>query len=412
MFFKVGFPVAIITLAVVALSLGGLGGNVQLSRFFLIALLPVILMRCSRIAKINIRDDSFYQLIFPILLMLIGMLSLAWSVGKLKSFGYLLVMLINLLPFIMLALMSKTEGANLRQLLPKAWLLAALVILPVALYELTTGDHFSLGLEQRGTDSFNILPFASGLHGNFNDFSLFLVLCAFGICLLDRKSSSTTWQVSAFIGLMLIAGVVTINGSRGAILTLVFLLIARFYKIIFSKSGALVLSACVVAYCVVLGGSVLNENVLVQYLSLKFTDFSNDLENDEGRYRIALAGVEGIIAYMGLGVGAGASSLYLESVRSVVIPNPHNLFLELGLNFGIPGLFLFLWFLARMWCSAWRLSIDEGRPVIICFFLLMPVFGLIQSHLTGYTYFWLAIATAAVFVSQREDVASKYRSVS
>lgn len=412
MFLKVGFPVVIITLAVVALSLGGLGGNVQLSRFFLIALLPVILIRCSRIAKINIRDDSFYQLMFPILLMLIGVLSLAWSVGKLKSLGYLLVMLINLLPLIMLALMSRTESANLRQQLPKAWLLAALVMLPVALYELTTGDHFSLGLEQRGADSFNILPFASGLHGNFNDFSLFLVLCAFGICLMDRKSSSFAWRVYSFTGLTLIAGVVTINGSRGAILTLAILLIARFCKIIFSKAGVLVLLIGVLGCGVISASAVLDENVLVQYLLLKFTDFSNDLENDEGRYNIALAGVEGVMAYLGLGVGAGASSLYLGSVRSVVIPNPHNLFLELGLNFGIPGLALFLWFLTRMWRSASRLPIDGGRPVIICFIFLMPIFGLIQSHLTGYTYFWLALATAAVCVSQREVVSTKYRSIS
>jgi hypothetical protein len=411
MFYKKSFPAVVITLAVVALSLGGLGGSMQLSRLFLILLVPVILVRYGRVVKIKVRSHSFPQVVFPFLLILMGALSLVWSIDKLKSLGYLLVLSINLLSLLMLALMSEPEIAYLRRQLPNAWLLAASVILPVALYELTTGDHFSLGLQQRGTDMFSVLPFASGLHGNFNDFSLFLVFCAFGICLMDRSSNSITLKTYSYMVLTVIAGVIVINGSRGAILTLACLLMASFYRAIFSKIGLLILLVCVVAYSVTSVGSRLDENLMTQYLLLKFTDFSNDMGNDEGRYNIALAGIEGIITSVGLGVGAGASSVYLDSVPSVGIPNPHNLFLELGLNFGVPGLALFIWFLSRMWRTASQRTISESRPVIICFILLMPIFGLIQSHLTGYTYFWLALATAAVCGFSKEVATIEWRAI-
>lgn len=403
MFYKKSFPVVVITLAVVALSLGGLGDSMQLSRLFLILLLPVILVRYGRVEETKVRSHSFPQVVFPILLILMGALSLVWSIDKLNSLGYLLVLSINLLPFLMLALMSETEIAYLRHQLPSAWLLAASVILPFALYELTTGYHSPLGLEQRGTDVFGLLlPFASGLHGNLNDFSLFLVLCAFGICLMDRSSNSITSKTYSYMVLTLIAGVIVINGSRGAIVTLACLLMARFYRAIFSKVGLLILLVCLVAFSVASVGSRLDEDLTTQYLLSKFTDFSNDMESNEGRYNIALAGIEGIINSIGLGVGAGASNVYLKSVPSVGIPNPHNLFLELGLNFGVPGLTLFIWFLLRIWRTASQRTISEGRPVIICFLLLMPIFGLIQSHLTGYTYFWLALATAAACGSSKE----------
>ena len=281
MFYKKSFSVVTITLAIAALSLGGLGGSMQLSRLFLIALLPVIVFRCGRVAKTKVRSHLLPQFLFPILLILMGVLSLVWSIDKLNSLGYLLVLSINLLPLFMLALLSEDEISNLQHQLPKAWLLAALVILPVALYELTTGNHFSLGLEQRSTDIFSVLPFASGLHGNFNDLSLFLVLCAFGICLMDRSSSSIAWKTASYLVLTAISGVIVINGSRGAILTLASLLMARFYRAILSKVGLLMLLVFVVTYNGTSLGSQLDENLATQYLSLKFTNFSNDMENDE-----------------------------------------------------------------------------------------------------------------------------------
>ncbi len=411
MFYKKNFPVVVITLSVVALSLGGFGGSMQLSRLFLILLLPVFLVRYSRVVRIQVRSHSFPLVVFPMVLILMGVISLVWSIDKLNSLSYLVVLLINISPLLMLALMSEAEIANLRHLLPKAWLLSASIILPFALYELMTGDHFSLGMHQRSTDVFSGLPFASALHGNFNDFSLFLVLCAFGICLMDRSSNSIAWKVYSYMVLTMIAGVIVINGSRGAILTLICLLLTRFYKAIFSKVSLLMLLVYVVVYSLTSVDFRLGENLMTEYLLLKFTDFSNDMESEEGRINISLAGIQGIITSIGLGVGAGGASIYLESVPSVGIPNPHNLFLELGLNFGVLGIALFIWFLLRIWRTASERTIREGRAVIICFILLMPIFGLIQSHLTGYTYFWLALVTVAACGSSKEVAPIEYRSI-
>lgn len=335
------------------------------------------------------------------MLLLLGGATLIWSIDKILSIGYLIVLAVNLLPLVSVALMTDCERTWFQEKTPKAWILAAVGVLPLAFYEITTGNHFALGLEERGGGTFSILPFASGLHGNYNDFSIFLLMCLFGICHMNTSTASPWWRRFAVVVGTLIVIVILFNASRGVILSLLGLLLIRFAHEIFSKRGIAALASIVLAIGIV-GGTAdgVEEALLLQYLMLKFSDFSNDLENDEGRLVIASAGLDRIIATLGLGVGAGASSAYLATVSSVGIPNPHNLILEWGMNFGVFGLVLLASFLVRTWTAS-RNVVKSNRQVIYAFILLMPVYGVVQSHLTGYTYFWLALLTSSVFAFPR-----------
>ncbi len=391
----------IILLAVTALALGGIGGSLQLSRVFLLTLLPVVMIRLYHALEIPWRHYSARSLYFSFMLLLLGVATLIWSTDRILSIGYLIVLAINLLPLVSVALMTDRERTWLQEKLPKAWLFAAAGVLPLALYEITTGNHFALGLQERGRDTFSILPFASGLHGNYNDFSIFLLMCLFGMCHMNTSTASPWWRRFAVVVGALMVMVIFLNTSRGTILALLGLLVFRFAREIFSKRRLAALTSIVLAIGIVGGASDGDEDVLLQqYLVLKFSDFSNDLESDEGRLAIASAGMDGIIATLGLGVGAGASSAYLAAESSVVIPNPHNLILEWGMNFGVFGLAMFAWFLARTWTAA-RNVVESNRRVIYAFILLMPLYGVVQSHITGYTYFWLALLTTSAFASPR-----------
>ncbi|WP_426053798.1 O-antigen ligase family protein [Janthinobacterium sp. PSPC2-1] len=387
----------LISAAVVALAFGGVGGSLQISRIVCILILPVALARLlSFTSKVKFQTET---LVFIFLLMIISLTSIVWSIDKASTMQYLVVMMINLIPLLMIALLTPGEAENLRQLLPRAWLLAGVAVLPLAIYELTTGNHFALGFEERGGGTMvNLLPFASGVHGNYNDFSLFLVLCIFGTCFAKNNKSDINKRAQYFKYsiIALISMVVVINSSRAAILCLAAILFARF--ILPLRKGHFISIFILVA--IFAGFSISlwdNDSLLLKFLQLKFTDFSNDFEASEGRLAILISGLKGFFDSFGLGVGAGASSSYLATDKAILIPNPHNLLLEWALNFGLIGFCLLLWFISRMWSANKKNNNDINRRLNYVAILILPLLGVIQSHLTGYTYFWLMLSTMAAF---------------
>ena len=347
-------------------------------------------------SKVKFQTET---LVFIFLLMIISLTSIVWSIDKASTMQYLVVMMINLIPLLMIALLTPGEAENLRQLLPRAWLLAGVAVLPLAIYELTTGNHFALGFEERGGGTMvNLLPFASGVHGNYNDFSLFLVLCIFGTCFAKNNKSDINKRAQYFKYsiIALISMVVVINSSRAAILCLAAILFARF--VLPLRKGHFISIFILVA--IFAGFSISlwdNDSLLLKFLQLKFTDFSNDFEASEGRLAILISGLKGFFDSFGLGVGAGASSSYLATDKAILIPNPHNLLLEWALNFGLIGFCLLLWFMSRMWSASKKNNNDINRRLNYAAILILPLLGVIQSHLTGYTYFWLMLSTMAAF---------------
>lgn len=400
----------LVAAAVSALALGGLGGSLQLSRVLCAALIPVAFQRLF-----NMQIRSRFQseiLVFSVVLAMVSIVSIVWSIDRTVTLQYLVVLGLNMTPLLMTGLLLPEEITELRRLLPRAWLLAGAVMVPLALFELATGTHFVQGFDERGGGGIvDLLPFASGLHGNYNDFSLFLVLCVLGACFeINDPDTGRGAKVGKFIVVALIAMIVLINSSRGAIIGLAALMIARYLPLL-PKRYLVMLLLATPFIAVLIFGAADDESLLLAYLKLKFSDFSGDLEAGDGRLGIFMAGVKGFLSTYGLGVGAGASSSYLATDPSISIPNAHNLFLEWGLNFGFVGVCIFVWLLFRLWLVSLK---GEHRKTISVAILILPVLGVIQSHLTGYTYFWLMLATLSVFaleVPPRSSPAQVFNSV-
>jgi len=386
----------LISAAVVALAFGGIGGSFQVSRIVCILIFPFFLARLLSFGtKIKCQNEI---LIFTLALIILSVMSFVWSIDKSATVQYLFVLMINTIPLLMIALLTPCEVRVLRKILPSAWLLAGLLVLPLAFYELLTGNHFALGFEERGGGQLiNLLPFASGVHGNYNDFSLFLVLCVIGWCFTeDKVNINKRIQLLKYITVSLISIVVVINSSRAAILCLAAILVARFFFPI-RKKHIITIGLLIVILTIIFISLVDDNSLLLTILQLKFTDFSSDFESDGGRLAIINAGLKGVFGSYGLGVGAGASSSYLAIGEVVLIPNPHNLLLEWALNFGFVGSFLLLWFLFRMWVAIKGDPESNSRRVSFMTIILLPLLGVIQSHLTGYTYFWLMLTTICTF---------------
>lgn len=391
--------VGLILMSVVALALGGVGGSFQASRLLLLPLVPPLVVRLVQALGRPLAAYRFLVIVFTLSITLVGWVSLIWSFHRSTTVGYMLTIMVNMIPLTMVALATESELTKLRATLPLAWAMSAAFILPLAFYEIFTGYHTALGLAERGRDVYGALPFASGLHGNYNDLSVFLLCCIFGMSFqFDGRSGSLVRNAFVVLVGALSVCVLLVNTSRGVILTLLAFGIIR---LVLDPRPRFFLALGVIATVLMLAFGLLigrEADFYLEYLGIRFADFSGDLGGEQGRVGILQAGLAGVSSTLGLGVGAGAGNLFLATDSLAGIANPHNLFLEWLLSFGVIGLaFLILFLLATAKAARQRLP-APGKANVYAFVFLMPLYGVVQSHLTGYTYFWLAIATVAAFV--------------
>lgn len=338
-------------------------------------------------------------------LVLAATLSIAWSTDALLSTGYVLVLIVNLVPVAYVASAPIGEAKKLVCIIGFGWFAALLFTLPVAYFEIATGQHFSFSLESRGGGPLaEMLPYASVFFGNFNDYSLYITLCISILLIsLFNPQLSEQWKKKGITLIILSLIPLVPNASRGSLIVTVILLLytvlSNFRIRHFISSMLLVF----LALAVVWASSVQAENPLIQYLSLKFTDFSNDISAESGRIAILQASTIALSNSHWVGFGAGAYASYLEQHFPNIIPNPHNLFVEVALNFGLAGLFLFIAYTSLLVLKSIQIRAhfrQEATLIMLCL-LLLPVLGVVQSHLTGYTYFWLWLASIVLILQSK-----------
>lgn len=378
-------------LAIVLLSMGGLGGSLQPSRLLSICLLPFVLsnLRARFLSRSKALDNATVTLAAS--LVALAALSIGWSLAPAKSAGFTVVLCINMLPLLYLASLSDERRAQLVPVTSTAWALCMAITLPLAFYELTTGEHFIYALDERGAGEFGaLIPYASVFFGNFNDYSLFLTLCITALVALSAGGGARRWRFALVAVVLLGLGVLIFNSSRGALGATLLVLLIRL-AVTFGVWRILAFAA-VAALAAVLLFDLEDSPVLI-LVAFKFTDVTDDLTNDDGRLAIISACLHALAESYGLGLGADAYIEYLAQRFPSIIPNPHNLILELALNFTLLGLVIFAGHavtLLRRFVAMFSSGVIPGAAFAlrIAPLLLLPLIGVVQSHLTGYTYFW------------------------
>jgi len=389
----------IFAFALVFLALGGLGGSLQPSRIFCLLLLPYVIRNLLNLRSATVVGIATVSLVFT--LVSLSFLSIAWSSDRITSAGYSLVFFINVIPLLYAATSKPNHNLKLIPIVGKSWLVALFATTLVAVFELKTGYNFSFDLEGRGGELWSLIPFASVFFGNFNNYSMFLTL-SISILVIIFFDQRTTPLVSRLIFLAVLFSLIPLlfNASRGALISCGILLLYA----CFAKAGMMRLilfAAFAVLAHMVFGG--FSDSLLQQLLFVRFTDFLSDLYAGTGRLAILQAGALALLDTYGLGVGAGASAAYLSLHFPGIIPNPHNLFLEIALNFGLIGIFAFSCYVVLLIFASLRIRVRQRSQsnLLALSFLLLPLMGVIQSHLTGHTYFWLWFASMIVVLQGR-----------
>ncbi len=389
-------------LALSSLALGGLGGSAQPSRLFCLLLFPYAIRNIAALLSQKWSPVVAVTLIFAATIGVLSALSVLWSVDPILTMGYSLVLVVNFTPVVYVVTLDQRRRAELYAVSFKGWLTALVLTLPLAAYELITGIHFAFSLDERGGGPLTLLlPYASVFFGNFNDYSLYLTLCISALMMLMAGAvTSVTLKWVAGLSIMMAITMVIANTSRGAMIVVGILVVAAL--ILNLDRLKLVLMALALAMLLFIPWGIM-DNDLFQFILLRFSDFSYDLDGESGRLSILGAGVKALMDSYGFGVGAGASAIYLGSTNLDIIPNPHNIFLEWALNFGILGLSIFLLHLMMLFFQltiAWHQNRRKRSQtgLVMIALLLLPIIGVVQSHLTGYTYFWMWYATLILIV--------------
>jgi O-antigen ligase len=387
-------------IGIIATLAGGIGGSFQPTRILMVGL-AVIALWFSPNPHLNTRFLSQTYALF-IAAMVFGLLSLAWTPDVVGGTGMLIAIAIG--GCALFAISRAELDRRGISLIVWSWFGSVALSVIIGFYEIATGNHFQFSLEGRVIGgAFGEFPFAAIFFGNYNNYSTWLCL-AFPITL---AAFFETRNILARAAVMLVnfavIGIIFINTSRGA---LIYISVATaLYIVRFPAVRLYAFGASILLFPVILArysGEVKN---LYDFISYRFLDFNSLALADEQRAGLIGAGLNGIFENWGLGIGIGGFEEYINDNYPYLIPNPHNILIEIAANLGIITLVLFACLIIALFFAGFRRK-DLPPSLRICLMLGsigVPLIGTIPSQAISYIYWWVWLATLIAFaVSPRQ----------
>ena len=380
------------------LAFGLIGNGAQPVRLFIIALSPFVVADVF-----NRSHKSLYYYRYECFFLAFWFL---WALAfffkaddEIESFKNVIYLAIHILGFFEV-LWAANKAKYPQQAIKYGWLAFMVSTIPVAIYEFLTDFHLGMSFQDSGNTMYvNGVhierPFASVTFGNLNSYNTVLcwALPSLFMCNLYPRGK---WEqllgmvVMGFTSLIIIA-----NASRGAMLCLVIMLgtyVYAYYK--FGRNRYLLITVLVLAI-----------GALVYFLGELFILIVEKVSmvglGDDGRAEILVMGFQAFLDSYGLGIGIGNYGPIMEAVYHVAVPDPHNLFLEVLVCF---GLFVALGFLGMVFRIV-RIGLRQGEPFnrnMLMFCMAAMLFaGIIDSNYLMKATTWMFLASVYVYVDSR-----------
>lgn len=383
--------------AVALLCLGGLGGSLQPSR--LILLLYGVPALAHLLAQARLRTPAEWSAVGACsLLALFGALSLAWTPVPVDGLQMLAVVAIGMLAICLACMSRKTIAAA--RCVRDGWSLALVTTLPFAFYELATGNHFAYALDERDLGgTIGAAPFASVFFGNFNNYCAFISLALPMMLGTVESARRRLWRCFWGLGVVLALAVIVVNTNRLSMLFAAWLLL---YYLMTRRKWRLpsFTVACLIAGAVWFGAFEEEVDSILLITAVKFEVLSASDESVDQRTGLVAAGIDELKDSYGIGGGLGSFEHRLRQRYRDLIPNAHNLVVELATNFGIPATLAFLLFLSYLFVVCLRATLPgDLRSPVIASVPFVPAIGAINSQAVGYTYWWLWFATVLLIAA-------------
>jgi O-antigen ligase len=190
-----------------------------------------------------------------------------------------------------------------------------------------------------------------------------------------------------------VVGIIFVNTSRTALIyvaLVVSIYIIRFHRFrLYAFTASLLLVPVIFARY---RGDILNLYDLAVY---RFTVVSAVDESYNQRSGLIWAGVNAVRESWGFGVGIGGFEEYINDNYPYLIPNPHNILLEIAINFGLLALVLVGVVISLLLLAGLRRKdLPIGlRMALVLGSISVPIVGAVPSQAFGYVYWWVWLAT-------------------
>jgi putative inorganic carbon (HCO3(-)) transporter len=265
-----------------------------------------------------------------------------------------------------------------------------------------TGVTQFLSGEFLATGTRRIEGFEAALTHNPNDLALMLnLLLPLGLALMMHARTQPIRLLLAGIVLLQLAGIV-LTFSRSGFVTLAVVVMLQLYRL--ARRGRLAVAAALVM-ALLLAVPLLPVGYLDRLSTIVDTN-ADQTGSAQARWSDMAAAAGYIARNPIIGAGLGMDILALNEVRGPLWTQVHDVYLQYGVDLGLPGLVLFTLLLASAIRSAARARSDaarKGRPdiaavadaiwVSLVAFAVAAVFYPVGYHF--YFYYFAGLAVAA-----------------
>lgn len=376
----------ILLFIIVSLWLGGLGVSLGCVRLLAILMFPLLL--------VSINKSRFYIkpfVVFFIVVEIYCIISLLWTSNEQQGVKEIVYNIIHFSLYLEIIVFSSLAKRPLNSI-SYGWIIAVLCCSVISIWEISTGQHLSDTYDyaeggDRVIGEEIVEQFITAVtFGNYNSYVLFLCYSFPWMAYAYLESQGFKKRIIPFVAMLMAVTFVLYNASRGGMVSLIIML--TIYLFFYHKSVgkvffALLIVGVVVFYLIQYAGDVV---ALVSYR------MSGDIFKDSERTALLSDGLDILSSTFGVGVGVGGATTSLNM-------SPHNLLLEIALDYGVLFTLVFIWYLFRLFVKSVMQKNDKVRLVLLMSLVSLPFYSVINSTYILQPQLYVFLATLCVFAN-------------
>lgn len=386
----------LIIVLILLMAFGAIGGAFQPVRLFIAGLIPLTITTFSRDS--NLQKKYAYERYFFIFWLVYGFVSLTWIHHLdegLKELAYLIINFFGLLSLVSLSSLANKPYESI----VKAWIILFVLTIPIALYELWFDVH--LNVSAHGSDSYSNFGrgvvarrfFASVTFGNLNGYNTMLTFITPFLlgALIKHDGPVKKWnQVLIWLLFLILIYIIIMNSSRGAIGAIIIIFVIFMFYYLRN------IQSYIVFLILFLGAGIalyIEFKEIFDFLMLKLELQGLD---DEGRSSLIANGYDALINSNLIGIGASDFMPTMSRIYGMTNSSPHNLFLEVFVQYGFVIGVLFLGMFVGIIKRHTKSQSKRNKFIVIAALLSFPLATIIDSAYLLSAPTWLYIASIYV----------------
>ena len=379
---------------IATLATGGIGGYLQVTRVLAVLFLPALL---SQKSQCRYYTNNLFNCI--VAFCVFATFSLLWSEARYEGFKFVLYFYIHFILFAEIVVFARFANNPLKTI-SWAWVTFICLCSVVSIWEIYTDIHLAMSRDSSdltrniGDGILLHQRFTSVTFFNFNNYVTVLCYALPWVFYRLAETTKTMQKLVCLYAILCSFIFIMYNASRGG--ALVLAIYAIIYLIFTPNSKgkyiSVILFLAVIIFYIMQADSSLFTLILSRSASV--TDY-----HDESRISIWMVAIEAILQTFGLGVGAGGAILAMERINPGGINIPHNIILEIAIQYGIVFAIIFVIYVYRQLVKTLFIKDKYIRMSLIMAFCGMPVYFIINSSYLQVTTLYPFMATMFILVN-------------